>query len=185
MKVADLERYRDFGLCAGGLDKAYERLGHGEYDTPRAMAKAYIDRGGAWLNVIRVAALLTNDRSWVYLVVRLVFEVIPAPLNEYATTLGPDNWDVARHHVKEIYDDHDDNDDDDTFDLLIYENTYFVLEYDIPSCTSGNIVTTADGVANAIFASKGKDADAAQIAEEKAIQRILDIALSAVEGESK
>ena len=177
MKLANLEKYRncglceegirDFGLCAEGLDRAYELLGDVEHATPRAMVEAYLERGGDWKDVIRVAAFLTDDRSWVWLIARIVFERLPEPLNRYATTLGPDNWEEVLNTINTNY--------------FVDENIYAIHIY----ATINNAHAASDNDWDAVERSVSVAYYTAYIAEEKAIQRILNIALSAVEGESK
>lgn len=97
MKLADLERFRNRGLCADGLNDAYALLGaQTEYATARALAEAYICAGGDVANVLRVLLLLAPDsasaHAAAWTLARITFEVLPAPLRGYAETLGPDNW---------------------------------------------------------------------------------------------
>ena len=95
MRLTDLLKYRNCGLCEEGLEIAYALLDDEEFPTPRAMAEEYLKRGGEWIDVLLVASLLTDDKSWAWDIVRIVFEILPDPLNRYATTLGPDNWKEA------------------------------------------------------------------------------------------
>ena len=101
MKLADLERFRNRGLCSGGLDAAYTLLGaQAEYATPRAMAEAYIAAGGDCADVLRVALLIAPDSASriaaaMWPLARVSFGRLPAPLSAYAETLGPENWVAA------------------------------------------------------------------------------------------
>jgi hypothetical protein len=97
-KITDLERFRNDGLCSHGLDRAYEVLGEAvAYQSFRDLADVYMREINDIEDVVRAAGLLAPGKIDQWVMARMAFEALPEPLNEYAMTLGPDNW-------KEAYD---------------------------------------------------------------------------------
>ena len=65
------------------------------------MAKTYIHNGGKPKDIVLLAEVLAPGKLDAWVMVRMLFEVMPQPLNVYATTLGPDNWREAYTACKE------------------------------------------------------------------------------------
>jgi hypothetical protein len=56
------------------------------------MAKTYIHNGGKPKDIVLLAEVLAPGKIDAWVMVRMLFEVMPPPLDVYATTLGPNNW---------------------------------------------------------------------------------------------
>jgi hypothetical protein len=92
-KITDLEPFRDEGLCSDGLDRAYEVLGEDvAYQSFSDLADVYMREINDIEDVVRAAGLLAPGKIDQWVIARMAFEALPEPLNEYAATLGPDNW---------------------------------------------------------------------------------------------
>ena len=100
-KIADLDQFRDEGLCGRGLDWACEVLGEDvEYKSFRDMADVYMREGGDIEDVVRAVALLAPGKIDQWVIARMAFEVLPEPMNVYAETLGLDNWEEAYNSAR-------------------------------------------------------------------------------------
>jgi hypothetical protein len=95
-KITDLEPFRDDGLCSDGLDRAYEVLGEDvAYQSFSDLADVYMREINDIEDVVRAAGLLAPGKIDQWVMARMAFEALPEPLNEYAATLGIDNWNEA------------------------------------------------------------------------------------------
>ena len=179
IRLADLAKYRNCGLCTEGLERAYVLLGDVEYATPRAMVEAYLERGGDWKDVIRVAALLTSDRSWVWRIARIAFEILPAPLNQYSETLGPDNCKEAMKRISETYYNAVYNDDESDYKYATLKNAYHVADEvaKIDKCADKFVPSYAANCASYVEDFDDDDDNG------ETMQIIINIALDAVERE--
>ena len=56
------------------------------------LAKTYVHNGGKPSDIVLLAEVLAPGKLDAWRMARMLFEVMPLPLNVYATTLGTDNW---------------------------------------------------------------------------------------------